>query len=112
MHYIELALAGIWPFVWHWGTEIGLIILLVAAAYFSAAIPVIGPFLAGLRKELYMVAGAIAVLMAGQVIGAHDANNRCKAKQTVIEKIVVKEVAKTKTPAAVHQDDPFDSKDN
>ncbi len=112
MHLIQLAAAGVWPFIWQWGLEIGLIILLLAAAFFSSAIPVIGPYLNGLRKDLLWAAAAVGILMAGQLIGTHDANNRCKAKETVIEKIVTKTVEKTKTPKAVHQTDPFDNPDN
>lgn len=106
----HMATAGLWSLTWHWGLGIGIIILCLAGAFFSSAIPIIGTFLAPLRKDLEWVAAATAVGLFMMGVGAHDESARCVAKTTVIEKHVedvVKGVEDT-TPI----DDPFDSKDN
>ena len=109
--WLKLTFAGIWVYILHWGVGVAAIILLVAAAFFSNSIPIIGIYLAPLRKDLLWAAGGVALLLIGQVIGAHDATQRCVAKQVVIEKIVNKAVDKTKTPAAKGKKDPFDDPD-
>jgi hypothetical protein len=112
MYLIDLALAGIWAQVWHWGTGIGLIILCLAGAYFTTAIPIIGPHLAGARKDLLWAAAVIAVFLGGQALGAHDEARKQAAKVLVIEKNVTKAVTNAKTPAAQHRKDKFDDPKN
>jgi hypothetical protein len=108
---IQLAWAGVWAEIWHWGLGIGLIILLVAGSIFSQSIPLIGPWLAPIRKDMLWAAAVVAVLLVGEYIGAADEKARCVARQVVVEKIVDKTVDKTKTPAYKNQVDPYQSKD-
>lgn len=109
---LQFALAGAWASVWHWGLGIGLIILLLAGAYFTTAIPLIGPYLTGLRKDLCWAAFAVGVLMAGEYIGDRDGDARCKAKAVVVEKVVTKAVAATKTNRARRSSDPWNNPSN
>lgn len=108
MYFVHMALAGIWSQVWHWGTGIGLIVLCLAGAYFTTAIPIIGPYLANARKDLLWAAGVIAVFLAGQALGAHDEARKDAARQIVVEKRVDSVVEKTKTPKARARSDKWD----
>lgn len=112
MNYINLALAGIWSQVWHWGTCIGLIILMVAAAYFTTSIPLIGKYLDGARKDLLWAAFGIAVFLAGQVLGAHDQARKTVAKQIVVDTQVEKVVKKTTSPKFKKMNDRWDKPEN
>ncbi len=112
MYLINLALAGIWAQVWHWGLGIGLIILCLAGAYFTTSIPIIGPHMTHARKDLLWAAFGIAIFLAGQALGAHDANRRNEAKQVVIEERVDDVVEKTKTPKARARTDRWDRPEN
>jgi hypothetical protein len=106
--WFDLAVAGVWAQVWHWGTGIGLIILCLAGAYFTTAIPIIGPWLTNARKDLLWAAAVIAVFMAGQALGAHDEARKNAAKKVVIEQRVDTVVEKTKTPKARARRDKWD----
>lgn len=108
----DLAVAGVWAQIWHWGTGVGLILLCLAAAYFTTAIPLIGPYLEGARKDLLWAAFGIAVFLAGQALGAHDANRRNVAKQIVVEERVDSVVEKTKTPKYRKMPDRYDKPEN
>lgn len=112
MLWINMALAGIWSQVWHWGTGIGLIILCLAGAYFTSAIPILGPWLANARKDLLWAAFGIAVFLAGQALGAHDEARKAKARVVVIQDTVTKAVTHAKTPAAHQRKDKFDDPKN
>jgi hypothetical protein len=110
-YMVQLFFAGLWAEVWHWGLGIGLIILLVGGSIFSQSIPLIGPWLTPLRKDMLWAAAVIAVLLAGEYIGQRTEAARCIARQVVVEKIVDKTVDKTKTPAYKQKADPYQSKD-
>ena len=109
--FVQMFFAGLWAEVWHWGLGIGLIILLVAGSIFSQSIPLIGPWLAPIRKDMLWAAAVIAVLLAGEYIGQRTEAAKCLARQVVVEKIVDKTVDKTKTPSYKNQVDPYQSKD-
>ena len=110
-YMVQLFFAGLWAEVWHWGLGIGLIILLVGGSIFSQSIPLIGPWLTPLRKDMLWAAAVIAVLLAGEYIGQRSSDAKCVARQVVVEKIVDKVVTKTHTPAASQAKDPYQSKD-
>lgn len=109
MFFLKLAGAGLWAEIWHWGTGAGLIILCLAGAYFTTAIPFIGPYLTHARKDLLWAAAVIAVFMGGQALGEHDANRRNAAKQIVVEQHVDKVVQKTTTPKYRKMKDRWDN---
>lgn len=109
---IQLALAGIWSQVWHWGVGVGAIILCLAAAYFSNYIPVIGPWLGRERKALLAIAAAIGLILVGEAIGAKDEAKKCEARTVVIEKVVTKATDKAKKSRGSKSKDPFDSPEN
>lgn len=112
MYYVHLALAGVWSQVWHWGTGIGLIILCLAGAYFTTAIPIIGPYLKDARRDLLWAAAVIAIFLAGQALGAHDQARKEAAKQIVVEQKVDSVVDKTTTPKYRKQKDRHDRPEN
>jgi hypothetical protein len=115
----ELFFAGAWAGIWHKGVLWGVMATCVGLAFGSqllAIVPVIGDalvkFFAPLRKDLLWVAFIAGVILAAEYVGAHDEKLACVAKTVVIENVTDKAVAKTKTPAARKQKDPWDSKDN
>lgn len=112
MHTLQLIFAGAWAQIWHWGTGIGLMVLCLLGAYFTTAIPIIGPHLTNARKDLLWAAFGIGVFLGGQALGAHDANRRNTAKQVVIEQRVDDVVEKTKTPKARAAKDRWDRPEN
>lgn len=92
----NLATAGLGHLIWHWGVGIGLIIILVAAAELTTAIPIIGDWLEKVRKDLLWVAVGIALILVGEWVGKKDADARCEAKAAVVSKEVTTEVTKAK----------------
>lgn len=85
---LKLAFAGLGPLIWHWGIGVGAIILLVAAAELTTAIPLIGPWLEKVRKDILWVAVGIALLLIGEGIGARDMAHRSAAKALIIQSTV------------------------
>lgn len=112
MFAFHMLTAGIWPFLWHWGIGVAIIILCLAGAFFSASIPLIGPWLAPLRKDLEWTAAATAVFLMAHALGARDEAAHNKARQVVIEQKVDDVVKTTRTPRARQQKDPYDSPNN
>ena len=96
LYPIKMAFAGVWAFIFSWGLGVGLIVCLLLAAYFTTAVPLIGPYLSEQRKHLIMAAVAVAIFMGGQVVGAHNANQRNAAKQVIVEDTVGKAVDRAK----------------
>lgn len=111
-YWIQTTTAGLWSFIWHWGVGVASIILLVGGAVFSQSIPLIGPYLHELRKDMLWAAAAIALFLGGQWVGARDAANRCEKKAVVIEKIVKQTVKGVQTPKAATQKDKWDNPNN
>lgn len=109
---IELALAGVWHYILHWGIGVALIICLLGAAYFTTAVPLIGPSLSGMRKDLCWAAFGVAVFLGGHVVGAKDATNRCVAQRVIVEKTVEKAVVKSTTPKSKAKRDRWDDPKN
>ena len=109
---LQLLFAGAWASIWHWGLGVGLIILLLACAYFTTAVPLIGPWLTGLRRDLLWAAAVVAIILGGEYVGNRDSDKRCVAKTIVVEKVVTKAVASTKTNRARQSRDPWDSPAN
>lgn len=100
MFAINLMFAGLEHLIWHWGIGIGAIILLVLAAEMTTAVPLIGPWLEKVRKDLLWVAVAIALVLAGEFVGAKDMADRCDAKAAVVTTEVHTQVVKARKPAA------------
>lgn len=111
-YWVQTTFAGWWAFAWHWGVGVFSIIALVAGAIFSQSIPLIGPYLHEVRKDMLWAAAGIALFLGGQWVGAHDAANRCDKKAVVIEKIVKQVVKGTTTPKAKTQKDKWDDPNN
>ncbi len=111
-YLIEHAFAGLGHLIWHWGTGIGLIIILLALAWFTQAVPIIGPYLTGMRKDLLWAALAVGVFLFGMATGIKDERRVCTAQTVVVTKYVGKAVEKTKTPRARAEKDPYDNPDN
>lgn len=108
---LQLAFAGVWQFIFHWGLGIGLIVCLLAAAYFTTAIPIIGPYLTNARKDLLWAAFGVSIFLAGHVIGVKDEANRNNIKTAVIDKKVDTVVKDTMSPAARARLDRWDRKE-
>ena len=62
--------ASIWTLVWHWGTGVGAIVLLLAAAFFS-------PFC---KKDFVYAAVIVAVALFIYGYGTVDASRLCDAR--------------------------------
>ena len=70
-HWVTHDLAtSIWTLVWHWGTGVGAIILLLAAAFFS-------PFC---KKDFVYAAVIVAVALFIYGYGTVDASRLCDAR--------------------------------
>lgn len=110
--WLDLAVAGIWPMIWHWGLGVGIIIVCLGCAFFSSFIPVIGTWLGGIRKDLEWIAACTAIFLMAEAIGAHDEALHCAAKAVVIDKDVTKVVQDTETPRAEKASDPYDNPEN
>lgn len=115
----ELAFAGAWTMIWERGVGFGLIALFVFLALGSqmlAGIPLVGPalaaFFAPLRKDLLWGALGVGIFLFAEYVGAEAEKKHCVAQTVVIEKVVNKDVAKTKTPAARAEKDPYDNPNN
>lgn len=118
-HYFSLLFAGSWSLIWHWGVGVGLIVLCLLGAWFTTAIPIIGPYLTGARKDFLWAAFGIAVFLGGNLMGVHDEKAKCEAKSIVIEHVVEKAVEQATPRPAVkgkrqraRKPDPWDSKEN
>lgn len=109
---VQLWFAGVTQYVLHWGFFGCLAAGLVAAGVFSGVIPVIGPYLTALRKDLYWAAFGCVLIMFGMYVGGKDAAGRCVAQQTVITKYVTKAVHKTTTPKSKAKVDRWDKPEN
>lgn len=92
---IELALAGLWSYVVSWGLAVALLVGLLAAALFTTAIPVIGPYLKDMRAHLLWAAFGVCLYIGGMYSGGAAEKRRGVAKQVVIEKTVTNAVTKT-----------------
>jgi hypothetical protein len=100
MFLIQEAFAGAWSLVWHWGAGVAIIILCLAAAYFSP-----------LYKKYFLGAAAVvALLLVAYGVGIADQASREQAQQKVIIKYVDRVVANTKTPKARKRPDKWDNR--
>jgi len=77
-HSIELFVAGLWVLVWHWGFGIGVIVCLIAAAWF---LPV-------WRKEFSYSAVVVAAVLVGYTVGIHDEKTHRDAQAAIVQKQV------------------------
>lgn len=93
---------ALWTLVWTWGLGVGLIVLLLLAAWFS-------PFF---KKDLVYAAVVVAVALVVYGYGQHNDEILCRAREAAVEKKVNAIVAKTKTPAYRKRRDPYDSPRN
>lgn len=86
---IKLALAGLWPLVWHWGTPVAIIILCLAAevaiGWFSASVPFVGTFLKPFQKDLLWVALAAGLFLYGFSDGVSVEHGRSVAQQSALK---------------------------
>lgn len=105
----KLAFAGATQYIMHWGIFGGIAAACILLAVFSGVIPVIGPYLTALRKDLYWVAFGCGLIMLGMFISGRDAAHRYAAKQAVVSTTVDTAVDKTTMPAARHQKDRWDN---
>jgi hypothetical protein len=112
---LKLAVAGIGHLVADYSALSVLAGGLIALAFLSQFIPVVGPFLTKFRADLLWAAALlIAMLLWGAHI-QHDTNLQWQAKQAVLDKAVEKIVTQTTPkPAASHKAprDRWDRKGN
>lgn len=97
-YFIEMAFAGVWSMVWHWGVGIGLIICLCALAYL---LPVY-------QKDFLYAALLVVVALVFMSIGIRDERTRVAAQQRVLINQVDKVVKGTRTPSSRAARDPYD----
>ncbi len=96
MWALDSFFAGIWAQVWHWGMNIGLLLLLGAAWFFLR------------DNRLLWAAAIIAAFLGGQAVGSHDQARKEAARKVVIEKQVDTVVEKTKTKKSRGKKDRWD----
>jgi len=99
---VEHAFAGLWSMIWHFGVGIGLVILLLAAAYFSP----IG------KKEFIYAAVVVLAFLGGETMGVHLEKVHTDAQAAAVEKYVTGVVKGTGTPKSKAQKDPYDNPKN
>jgi hypothetical protein len=87
---VDYYLAGVWTLVWHWGIGVGMIVLLLAATYFSP----VG------KKEFFAGALLVVLFMAGEYVGVRMESKYRDAKAASIGSSVDKTVQETQTPEA------------
>ena len=100
MFLINEAFAGAWALIWHWGAGVAIVILCLAAAYFSPLY----------KKYFLYAAGCVAWCLIFYGIGIADQHQREAAQQKVVIQYVDRVVAKTKTKKAQHRPDTWDRK--
>ena len=100
MLFLHWALAGLWAEVWKWGLGVGLVILLLTAAYFS---PIA-------KKYFVFAAVAVVIVMLAYTRGVYDQSNRCVAQQKVVTEQVTAAVKTAHTKKALHARDPYNSR--
>ncbi len=96
MWALDSFFAGIWAQVWHWGTSVGLLLLLGVAWFFLK------------DNRLLWAAAIVGAFTAGQSLGAHDQARKDEARKVVIEKQVDTVVEKTKTTKSRCKKDRWD----
>ena len=97
---IEWIFAGLWTEIWKAGLGVGLVILLLIAAYFSP----IG------KKDFIYAAIIVAVALLLYMRGIHDQSARCVAQQKVVTEQVTAAVKTAHTKKALHARDPFNNR--
>jgi hypothetical protein len=70
MNFISVAVAGLWPLVWHFGIAGLLVVGFLAAAYFS---PVF-------KKDFIWAAAVVAVFAVAVALGVHLGEKRVHAQ--------------------------------
>jgi hypothetical protein len=123
-YLFEHLTAGLWNYVWHWGTAMFIIIACIAVyvlADYVSAVPVVRIFAAPLQKykiDLLWVAAAAALYLVGLATGDADATNRCKVQQVVVQKeitVIVNDAEAAKAAAekqGIKMEDSFDDPNN
>lgn len=87
--WIEIALAGLWGEVWRYGLGVGVIICLLAAAYFS---PI-------LKKEFCWAAGVVAAFLVAFTMGVSTGEKRVQAQWDAAVKATVRQGNQARTDA-------------
>jgi hypothetical protein len=100
MTALHWVFAGLWAEVWKWGIGIGLVILLLAAAYFSPLY----------KKYFLFAAVAVVIVLVAYTKGVSDENKRCVAQQVVVKQHVTAAVNYAKSKKALHARDPYNSR--
>jgi hypothetical protein len=105
MFLVQEFFAGAWSLIWHWGAGVAIIILCLAAAYFSP-----------LYKKYFLGAAAVVALcLAAYGTGIADQEARCKAELILgtkhINQVVTKAIKSTKTKKAKARADKWNNKD-
>ena len=101
MLLVNEAFAGAWALVWHWGAGAAIIILCLAAAYFSPLY----------KKYFLYTAGVTALCLFFFGTGIADQHARERAQQKVIIKYVDRIVVQARSKRALAQHDRWDRRD-
>lgn len=106
MFIVQEAFAGAWSLVWHWGAGVAIVILCLAAAYFSP-----------LYKIWFLgAAGIVALCLVSYGVGIADQEARCKAELVLgtkhINQVVTKAIKSTKTKKAKARVDKWNQRTN
>jgi hypothetical protein len=93
-------LVGLWPLIWHQFAGYGLIVGLLAAAYFS---PVF-------KKDFVYAAIIVGVTLFVYQYGVHDEAKRVAVQEQVVNKKVDQAVQTSKSAKVRHAKDPWNNK--
>lgn len=89
MSYVWVALAGIWPLIAYFGAGAGLVLGLIAAAWFS---PIF-------KKELAWAAAVVAAFMAAFTLGVVNGEQRVRAQWMAAEENSVRQAEEARKDA-------------
>lgn len=107
----QIFFAGLWAQLWSLSWPVIAIVLLLAAAIFSTSIPIIGPWLTGIRTWLFVAAAFIAAYLVGEVHGINVSDAKWKARSDIVKK-KVDDTVKTTPLDDPKWNDPNNSPDN
>ena len=102
MFGFDLATAGLWPIIWHYGLALGMM----------APFIVIAVMVPSLRALALVVVALIAVAVVSALIGGHLEAQRYRAQQKVIDDQVDSVAKSVQSLEAKHMKDRWDDPRN
>ena len=102
-YVVQHFFAGLWSMIWHFGVGIGLVILLLAAAYFAPSVKV--------KILCAVIAAFVVAILVGETIGVQMEKTHVAAQEVTTNNYVKKVVTGTATKKSKGIQDPWDRKE-